>query len=52
MGNQGIAWGSAASQNANKELFLGSYPITPKHLIFYMSRKNIKTLELKLFNRG
>ena len=49
MGNQAIAWGFlAASQNANKELFLGSYPITPASDILHEALQNIKILELKL----
>tara|TARA_B100000683_G_scaffold276886_1_gene332672 strand:+ start:1773 stop:3611 length:1839 start_codon:yes stop_codon:yes gene_type:complete len=49
MGNQAIAWGFlAASQNANKELFLGSYPITPASDILHELAKH-KNLGVKTF---
>ena len=51
MGNQAIAWGFlAASQNANKELFLGSYPITPASDILHELAKH-KNLGVKTFQQ-
>ena len=48
MGNQAIAWGFlAVSQNANKELFLGSYPITPRSDILHEAKH--KNLGVKTF---
>ncbi len=49
MGNQAIAWGFlAAAENANKELFLGSYPITPASDILHELAKH-KNLGVKTF---
>ena len=49
MGNQAIAWGFlAAAERANKELFLGSYPITPASDILHELAK-YKNLGVKTF---
>ena len=49
MGNQALAWGLiAASKLSGKELFLGSYPITPASDILHELSKH-KTLALELF---
>ena len=49
MGNQAIAWGFlAAAERANKELFLGSYPITPASDILHELAKH-KNLGVKTF---
>ena len=49
MGNQAMAWGFlAASERANKELFLGSYPITPASDILHELAKH-KNLGVKTF---
>ena len=50
MGNQATAWGFlAAAEKANKELFLGSYPITPASDILHELAKyknlGVKTLQ-------
>ena len=50
MGNQAMAWGFlAAAERANKELFLGSYPITPASDILHELAKyknlGVKTLQ-------
>jgi 2-oxoglutarate ferredoxin oxidoreductase subunit alpha len=49
MGNQAIAWGFlAAAERANKQLFLGSYPITPASDILHELAKH-KNLGVKTF---
>ena len=49
MGNQATAWGFlAAAERANKELFLGSYPITPASDILHELAKH-KNLGVKTF---
>ena len=49
MGNQAIAWGFiAASEKSGKELFLGSYPITPASDILHELAK-YKNLGVKTF---
>ena len=49
MGNQATAWGFlAAAERANKELFLGSYPITPASDILHELAK-YKNLGVKTF---
>ncbi len=49
MGNQAMAWGFlAAAERANKELFLGSYPITPASDILHELAKH-KNLGVKTF---
>jgi len=49
MGNQALAWGLlAAAERANKELFLGSYPITPASDILHELAKH-KNLGVKTF---
>ena len=49
MGNQAIAWGFlAAAERASKELFLGSYPITPASDILHELAKH-KNLGVKTF---
>ena len=49
MGNQAIAWGFlAAAEKSNKELFLGSYPITPASDILHELAK-YKNLGVKTF---
>lgn len=49
MGNQAIAWGFlAAAEKAKKELFLGSYPITPASDILHELAKH-KNLGVKTF---
>ena len=49
MGNQAIAWGFlAAAERASKELFLGSYPITPASDILHELAKH-KSLGVKTF---
>jgi 2-oxoglutarate ferredoxin oxidoreductase subunit alpha len=49
MGNQAIAWGFlAAAEKAKKELFLGSYPITPASDILHELAK-YKNLGVKSF---
>jgi len=49
MGNQAIAWGFlAAAEKAKKELFLGSYPITPASDILHELAK-YKNLGVKTF---
>ncbi|MDC0249495.1 2-oxoacid:acceptor oxidoreductase subunit alpha [Flavobacteriales bacterium] len=49
MGNQAIAWGFlAAAERAKKELFLGSYPITPASDILHELAKH-KNLGVKTF---
>ena len=49
MGNQAIAWGFlAAAERANKEIFLGSYPITPASDILHELAKH-KNLGVKTF---
>ena len=49
MGNQAIAWGFiAASEKSGKELFLGSYPITPASDILHELAK-YKNLGIKTF---
>ena len=49
MGNQAIAWGFlAAAERSNKELFLGSYPITPASDILHELAKH-KNLGVKTF---
>ena len=49
MGNQALAWGFlAAAERANKELFLGSYPITPASDILHELAKH-KNLGVKTF---
>ena len=49
MGNQALSWGFlAAAENAKKELFLGSYPITPASDILHELAKH-KNLGVKTF---
>ena len=49
MGNQATAWGFlAAAERTNKELFLGSYPITPASDILHELAKH-KNLGVKTF---
>tara|TARA_B100001758_G_scaffold247951_1_gene268983 strand:+ start:15836 stop:17680 length:1845 start_codon:yes stop_codon:yes gene_type:complete len=49
MGNQALAWGFlAAAEKAGKELFLGSYPITPASDILHELAKH-KNLGVKTF---
>jgi len=49
MGNQALAWGFlAAAERTNKELFLGSYPITPASDILHELSKH-KNLGVKTF---
>jgi 2-oxoglutarate ferredoxin oxidoreductase subunit alpha len=49
MGNQAMSWGFlAAAENAKKELFLGSYPITPASDILHELAKH-KNLGVKTF---
>lgn len=49
MGNQAMAWGFlAAAERARKELFLGSYPITPASDILHELAKH-KNLGVKTF---
>lgn len=49
MGNQALAWGFlAAAERASKELFLGSYPITPASDILHELAKH-KNLGVKTF---
>ncbi|MEE2699893.1 MAG: 2-oxoacid:acceptor oxidoreductase subunit alpha [Bacteroidota bacterium] len=49
MGNQAMAWGFlAAAERAKKELFLGSYPITPASDILHELAKH-KNLGVKTF---
>ena len=49
MGNQATAWGFlAAAERSNKELFLGSYPITPASDILHELAKH-KNLGVKTF---
>ena len=49
MGNQATAWGFiAAAEKANKQLFLGSYPITPASDILHELAKH-KNLGVKTF---
>ena len=49
MGNQALAWGFlAAAERTNKELFLGSYPITPASDILHELAKH-KNLGVKTF---
>jgi 2-oxoglutarate/2-oxoacid ferredoxin oxidoreductase subunit alpha len=49
MGNQATAWGFiAAAEKSNKELFLGSYPITPASDILHELAKH-KNLGVKTF---
>lgn len=49
MGNQAIAWGFlAAAERSNKQLFLGSYPITPASDILHELAKH-KHLGVKTF---
>ena len=49
MGNQAIAWGLlAAAEKSKKELFLGSYPITPASDILHELAKH-KNLGVKTF---
>ena len=49
MGNQALSWGFlAAAEKSNKELFLGSYPITPASDILHELAKH-KSLGVKTF---
>ena len=49
MGNQAMAWGFlAAAEKSNKDLFLGSYPITPASDILHELAKH-KSLGVKSF---
>ena len=49
MGNQALAWGFlAAAEKSDKELFLGSYPITPASDILHELAKH-KNLGVKVF---